>query len=70
MAELQIKCKPSHLDSLRLAGGDTEASAMRAVACVAARNERKRILAIFTREEKDTNNSYVTFDRIKALITG
>jgi len=70
MAELSIKCKPSSLDSLRLAGGDAEASAMRAVSFVSARNERKRILAILTKEEKDTNNSYVSFDRIKALITG
>lgn len=70
MAELQIKCKPSRLDSLCLSGGDAKASALRAVSCVAARNERKRILEILAKEERNTNNSYVSFDRIKALIAG
>lgn len=35
---------------------------------VAKVQERDRILTILNNEERDTNNSYVTFDRLRALI--
>lgn len=35
---------------------------------VARVQERDRILNILTREERKTNNSYITFDRLRMLI--
>lgn len=35
---------------------------------VAKTQEKRRILDILAREERRTNNSYITFDRLKHLI--
>lgn len=49
---------------------DLETSSRKLYAQVESRRERDRILGMLDTEKRDTNQSYITYDRLKRLLGG